>query len=41
MSVSVIEWDGQTVPEGLRSLPPGQSLVEAMDAAHIEYGTDA
>jgi len=28
MSVTVIEWDGLTLPEGLSKLPPGQYLVE-------------
>jgi len=27
----IVEWNGQNVPEEMRSLPPGRYVVEAMD----------
>lgn len=27
----VVEWDGKTLPAGMRSLPPGRYVVEAVD----------
>lgn len=29
----VLEWDGENIPDGMRSLPPGRYVVEAIDEA--------
>jgi hypothetical protein len=31
MAVRVIQWNGAEIPEGLRDLPPGRYVVEAVD----------
>lgn len=29
----VLEWDGENIPDGMRSLPPGRYVVEPIDEA--------